>query len=366
MLTDHSLLQPSEIIPLAVIQPSTSTCFTETNLSVSSKVAILENRLSCISPLRSRGAVSLAASVAAELISASRVASGGLSLSKKRKSFKSPGRTNLDQLLGLGSCDNEASESEGEYFNLKKKRPAASTSCMSDRDCVIPRIDDLYAKAPGLSNSVDFNLHAVAGSKPLARSQTGSADIFSDADEEDEDDDVLPVVTEETQRVSEENKCSSSADVKTKAIPDMSPSVLTTTPSAFAAALASDSMVPVPRSRGRTAVTFSDAELSGVQHTDILSDSHFQGETNIMGDALTNAELTGSYRRSSRLLRNSINSSAKKNGSDISGPTLPGSSRRVLQESLQDGKPSMDAMRNDCGYGSYFSSMEFAAQVSWA
>jgi hypothetical protein len=366
VLTDHSLLQPSEIIPLAVIQPSTSTCFTETNLSVSSKVAILENRLSCISPHRSRGAVSLAASVAAELISASRVASGGLSLSKKRKSFKSPGRTNLDQLLGLGSCDNEASGSEGEYFNFKKKRPAASTSCMSDRECVIPRIDDLYAKAPGLSNSVDFNLHAVSGSKPLARSQTGSADIFSDADEEDEDDDdVLPVVTEETQRVSEENKCSSSAYVKTKAIPDMSPSVLTTTPSAFAsAALASDNMVPVPRSRGRTAVTFSDAELSGVLHTDTHSNSHSQGETNSMSDALTNAELTGSYRRSSRLLRNSINSSAKKNGSDSSGPTLPGSTRRVSQESLQDGKPSMDAMRNDCGYGSYFSSMEFAAQVS--
>ena len=365
MLTDHSLLQPSEIIPQAVIQPSTSTCFTETNLSVSSKVAILENRLSCISPLRSRGAVSLAASVAAELISASRVASGGLSLSKKRKSFKSPGRTNLDQLLGLGSCDNEASESEGEYFNLKKKRPAASTSCMSDRECVVPRIDDLYAKAPGLSNSVDLNIHAVSGNKPLARTQTSSADIFSDADEEDEDDDVLPVVTEETQRVSGEDKCSSSADINTKAIPDMSPSVLTTTPSAFAsAALASDSMVPVPRSRGRTAVTFSDAELSGVQHTDILSDSHSQGENNSMSDALTDAELTGSYRRSSRLLRNSINSSAKKNGSDSSGPTLPGSSRRVLQESLQYGKPSMDAMRNDCGYGSYFSSMEFAAQVS--
>ena len=239
---------------------------------------------------------------------------------------------------------------------------------MSDRECVIPRIDDLYAKAPGLSNSVDLNLHAVAGSKPLARTQTSSADIFSDADEEDEeeeDDDVLPVVTEETQRVSGEDKCSSSADINTKAIPDMSPSVLTTTPSAFAsAALASDSMVPVPRSRGRTAVTFSDAELSGVQHTDTHSDSHFQGETNSMSDALTNAELTGSYRRSSRLLRNSINSSAKKNGSDSSGPTLPGSSRRVLQESLQYGKPSMDAMRNDCGYGSYFSSMEFAAQVS--
>lgn len=236
---------------------------------------------------------------------------------------------------------------------------------MSDRDCVIPRIDDLCAKAPGLSNSVDLNLHAVAGSKPLARSQTSSADIFSDADEEEDGDDVLPVVTEETQRVSGENKFSSSADVKTKAIPDTSPSVLTTTPSAFAsAALASDSMVLVPRSRGRTAVTFSDAELSGVQHTDILSDSHSQGETNSMSDALTNAELTGSYRRSSRLLRNSINSSAKKNGSDSSGPTLPGSSRRVLQESLQDGKPSMDAMRNDCGYGSYFSSMEFAAQVS--
>jgi hypothetical protein len=364
--------QPSEIIPLAILQPSKSGCSAEDNQSVSAKVAKLENRLSCISPLlpRSSMSVSLAASDAAQLISASRMASGGLSLSKKRKSFKSPGKANLDQLLGLGSCENEASESEGEYFNFKRKCHSASTSTSrtTDRptvhpiDCANPLICDLSAKVSGLSDSAEFNVNAVSVSRPRARAQTGSADIFSDNDEEEGRDGVLRVFTDETQRATRDNKneCYSNADIKTNAWSDMSSSVLTAS-----AAVASESMVLVPRSRGRAAVTFSEFELSGVQHVELQLQSNFQEETERMDDALSNAELTGSYRRSSRLLRNSMNSSAKKNESRNSDRKSLGSSRAVSRESSQSGKPSMDVMRNDCGYGSYFSSMEFAAQVSY-
>jgi hypothetical protein len=363
--------QPSETIPLAIRQPIKSGSFEAANRSVSAKVAELENRLSCISPLLSRSSMSmsLAASDAAQLISASRMASGGLSLSKKRKSFKSPGKANLDQLLGLGSCDNEASESEGECFNFKRKRHSASTSTSrtTDRptehpiDCAIPLICNLSAKVSGLSDSAEFHLNAVSVSRPIARAQTGSADIFSDDDEEESRYGVLRVLTDETQRATRDNKNDSysNADIKTNARSDMSSCVLTAS-----AAVASESMVLVPRSRGRAAVTFSELELSCVQHVESQLQSNFQEETESLDDALTNAELTGSYRRSSRLLRNSINSSAKKRESHNSARKSLGSSRAVSRESSQSGKPSMDVMRYDCGYGSYFSSMEFAAQVS--
>jgi hypothetical protein len=363
------MLQASEIIPLAVLQPSTSACFGEANQSVSANVVNLENRLSCISPLLPRNtmSVSLAASDAAQLISAGKVASGRLSLSNKRKSFKSPGRANLDQLLGLGSCDNEASESEGEYFNFKKKRQSVSKSnsrttdhpSVHTIDSVIPRSGDLPAKVSGLSDSVEFNHSAGSDSRPIARAQTGSADIFSDDDEEEVGGGALSRGgTEEAQRAIRDNECSSNADINTNARSDMSSCVLT-------ASTAPDSMILVPRSRGRAAVTFSESEPSGVWHGESQLQPHFQEEPESMDDELTNAELTSSCRRSRRLLRNSINSSAKKNGSHSSDRKSLGSSRAISWEPSQSGKLSMDVMRNDCSFGSYFSSMEFAAQVSY-
>lgn len=368
-------MQTSEISSAATLRPGASDYSegTDQSVSVSSKVAQLESRLSCISPLRSRSAVSvsLAASNAAQLILACRVASGGLSLCTKRKSLKSPGKTNLDRLLGLGNCDNDASESEGEHTNLKKKCLSASTSRVTDppnvhcSDNTVLQIDDLSGRVSGLLDTLDFSLHAISESGPAARALTGSTDIFSDEDDDTDDDknSPLPLFPDETQRLARDLTCSTSGDVTAKERSDISSLVLAS-PTSRSAAVASESMILVPRSRGRAAVTFSESELSGVQHTESLIQSHPQHEADSTGHALINSELTNGYRRSSRLFRNTMNLSASKNGSNSSNRTSLGSSRFVSTESSQSGKVSMDVMRNDCGYDSYFGSMEFAAQVS--
>lgn len=278
----------------------------------------------------------------------SALTSGGAPKRRRSSMGRSPGGASLDVLLGLGCRGNGASDSEDEKFDSNKRESSPTLqSELRVEDAVVhhgdsaPRIDDISSSVTSLLSCANFNLpsnmtkrNLPVGKKRVTRVQVGVCDIFSD----------------------EEEKIASSAPAELS----MAETMMDTTESEFFVDIKDaeiiESTVPRRSSTVRRSVV-SFAQVSGFPSGE---GSSLDGLDSDMMAVVGNTS-SGGVRRSCRLSNASSSSSTKKARRQAT-PYAPRFARPNSGTS-GSGKTPMDVMREDCGYGSYFNSMNSPDKV---
>ena len=349
------------------------------DVSVSSKVAEFESR-SRSNSIQSSVIKSLpAVTAAANLIQSSRSPSNCNSESRKRKIAPSPRGANLDILLGLGG-DDDASESEGDCFCSQKRKSANNCEQKWSRDepltSSVPLVqNDLSSRISNMLFSPQFkqrprSTDATKRGKAVQRIVIGTSEMTSD--DEEIVSDIVPntALTNSIPVTMEVINVITVKDVVPLSIPsmDLEHSSLETVnlgPCSMESKKSSKSSKINASSGNKATVSFAD-------NSDCI-ESIFQGDVDSVVDSLRITTLSSGCRRSRRLSSSSANSSltkcsvtkCKRKGTPHAPRFSRPSSRESSLTSSSSGssKGSMDVMREECGYGSYFSSMESADKV---
>jgi hypothetical protein len=271
---------------------------------------------------------------------------------KRRRSSRgrgrSPGGASLDVLLGLGCCGNGASDSEDEKLVSNKGDSSPSVhselrvdgSVMHNVD-LAPRIDDIPSRVTALLSSANSNLpsnktkrNLPVGKKRVTRVQVGVCDIFSDDEEE--------IV--------------SSAPAESLMVDTM----MDTTESEYFVDIKDAEIIESTVPRRSSTVRRSVVSFAEVSAFPSVEGSSLDGLDSDMMTVVGNTS-SGGVRRSCRLSNASSSSSAKKARRQAT-PYAPRFARRKSGTS-GSGKTPMDVMREDCGFGSYFNSMNSPDKV---
>ena len=289
---------------------------------------------------------------------------------KRRRSIRTPGGASLDVLLGLGCCGDGASDSEGDNMNSMKRQSLSPVdSVLRGADSVIhngnsaPQRCNLSARVSSLLSSAHFNIPSkstkrelLAGKKRVTRIQVGVSDVFSD----DEEETAQPASFEgmdTEQSASIEGMIAVQSAPLESSIVDM---IIDTTESDFFAdskdVEITGSTLPWRSSTVRQSVV-SFAGISAVASEEVSSCVEMDCDT--MSVAFSTS--TSGCRRSCRLSNASSSGSTKK----ARRQATPYAPRFARPNSGTSGsaKTSMDVMREDCGYGSYFNSMNSPDKV---
>lgn len=291
---------------------------------------------------------------------------------KRRRSIRTPGPggASLDVLLGLGCCGDGASDSEGDDINSMKRQSLSPVdSVLRGADSLIhngdsaPQHYDLSARVSSLLSSAHFNIPSKstkrklpAGKKRVTRIQVGVSDVFSD----DEEETVQPAPFE---GMDTEQSASVEAMMAAQSAPTESSIVemtVDTTESDFFAdskdVEITGSTLPRRSSSVRVSVV-SFAGISAVSSEEVSSCVEMDCDT--MSVAFSTS--TSGCRRSCRLSNASSIGSTKR----AHRQATPYAPRFARPNSGTSGsaKSSMDVMREDCGYGSYFNSMNSPDKV---
>jgi hypothetical protein len=271
---------------------------------------------------------------------------------KRRRSSRgrgrSPGGASLDVLLGLGCCGNGASDSEDEKLDSHKREssPTVHSELMVD-DSVMhngdfaPRVDDISSRVISLLSSANIDLpsnktkrNLPVGKKRVTRVQVGVCDIFSDDEEE--------IV--------------SSAPAELSMVDTM----MDTTESEYFVDIKDAEIIESTVPRRSSTVRRSVVSFAEVSAFPSAEGSSLDGLDSDMMAVVGNTS-SGGVRRSCRLSNASSSSSTKKARRQAT-PYAPRFARPNSGTS-GSGKTPMDVMREDCGYGSYFNSMNSPDKV---
>ena len=283
---------------------------------------------------------------------------------KRRRSMRSTGGASLDILLGLGCGGNDASDSEGDNVDCMKSKSSSSVvsvlqgamPVMYSGDPV-PRMDDLSTRVSCLLSSVNINQPSnrpkrnfLVGKKRVMRLQVGVCDIFSDDDEEE----TVPSAPMELSVAEMEFVPSASEESSEEEM------IVDTTDSDFFAGIKDVGVTGTnyPQRSStvrRSVVSFVEVAAGPSKESPFLDE--LDSDLMVPGSS----RLSSGCRRSCRLSNVSSSSSTKKARRQAT-PYAPRFAR-PNSGTPGGGKTSMDVMRQDCGYGSYFSSMNSPEKV---
>ena len=365
---------------------------------------------------------------AVSVIQSSRTPSDINSESRKRKMAPSPRGANLDILLGLGDDDASESEGEysslkktttsgceqklpTEYVPVNTSNENANTTVPEKQNDLSTRISDMLF-SPKFKQRPK-NLAAKRG-KGVQRVVIERAEMASDDEESMPNTSiitanhtiiathpVIPVISDVTMEVT--NDVTSEGTIEsihdfsnqvineiTREVDDVTATVMDSVPTSVSIAsmdlgLPSLESVESKMDLGPRSVesmkslksSKSSAPIGNRATVSFADDSEciesiFEGDVDGVVDSLRITTLSSACRRSRRLSGSSVNSSLTNNSvtkcKRRGTPHAPRFSRPSSRESSSScsggSKGSMDVMREDCGYGSYFSSMESADKVS--
>ena len=289
---------------------------------------------------------------------------------KRRRSTRTPGGASLDVLLGLGCSGDGASDSEGDDMNsIKRESLSPVDSVLRVAHSLIhngnsaPQRYDLSARVSSLLSSANFNVPSKltkrklpAGKKRVTRIQVGVSDVFSDDEEEAVQSGSIEGMEAVQSATIEGMETAQSAPMESSIV-EMT---IDTTESDFFAdskdVEITGSTLPRRSSTVRISVV-SFAGISAVSSEEVSS--CVEMDCDLTSVAFSTS--TSGCRRSCRLSNASSSGSTKKARRQAT-PYAPRFARPNLGTS-GSAKTSMDVMREDCGYGSYFNSMNSPDKV---